>query len=127
MKPKKEQIVEQMTKDYYPELYARRRSAPSGSPLQVLCEYPAVYVMTRTDKRYKAMMVDPTAKETVTDKDGNEVEVPAPAAELHSDHAVVIPTRYTCVQCLDTFNSTSDFDRHIRDAEMRRKSQATTN
>lgn len=108
MKPKKQLLLDQLKRQYYPTLDHENEQLPHGQ--LPTCQFPAVYLMTRTVKVYKAFMSDPNNNTEVVD--GKETELPD--VEIVNDFVNIIGARFLCIQCSRTYESLSDLKRHLK-------------
>lgn len=113
MQPKKQAIVDALVDEYYPHIVQARQSLLRGGPLvDVPCHYPAVFILTKSIKVYRAMVL-PSADSS--DKD---------AEPLRTEQTTVIPARYICIQCEQSFESLRRFREHFITAESYRLANA---
>lgn len=109
--PQNEKLIEELRNEYYPKHVKASKSRALGNREELPpCKYPAVYLMTRTVKEYKALVTDP--EQNFKEEAGKKVALPDEA--LKTTHTSVIPARYRCIQCLDSFTDLSAFHAHIR-------------
>jgi len=93
-------MADALTEKYFPELWLRRKQQLNSQPNPVIeCGSPQIYVQTQTVKMYKGVVAG-------ENDEGETV--------LESEHSIVIPARYLCVQCLTPFSSFSDFKKHFK-------------
>lgn len=109
MKPQKEKLAADLLAEYYPQLNLQwqifdqkyRQNRLTDDP-EVVCQWPAPYIMTQSIKLYRTGLQTETA----------DPSKPL-GTELQRLDMTVIPRRVTCVQCREVFNRMEDFRAHI--------------
>jgi len=101
-------MAQELTKTYFPALWDMRQHQIGNQPVLIVkCQSPQIYILTQTVKMYKAIIGG--------ENDNSDEAVPTEDKELSNSYSVVIPARYFCIQCYNSFDTLRNFRRHFSD------------